>query len=188
MGRRSRQVVALLAAGLMLGGCYGPFYLTRRLWKWNGQVSENKWVVEAVHLVCLWAPVYGIAALADGIIFNSLEFWTGNNPMAPGNATLPKVETKRVARNDAEAVLTHITSQQGEELLIEQYQKGKAAGSVRMRQQNGITVASDEKGDTIFRAQTLPDGSMLVTDAAGTRVAFYSASQMQQLADASSRR
>lgn len=78
---RKYRFGALLLAAAMLSGCYGPFLLTKKLHHWNGQVSENRWVVEGVFLVCAWLPVYGIATLADAIIFNSVEFWTGDNPI-----------------------------------------------------------------------------------------------------------
>ena len=79
MPRRYRAVAALVAVGLSASGCYGPFHLTRKVHHWNGQVSENKWVVEAVFLVCAWLPIYGVATAADALVINSVEFWTGKN-------------------------------------------------------------------------------------------------------------
>ncbi len=84
MHRPHRMAVGLVALGMLVSGCYGPFHLTRRVWKFNGEVSDNKWVVELVYLVCTAIPVYGIATLADAVIFNSVEFWTGENPLAEG--------------------------------------------------------------------------------------------------------
>ena len=81
MHKPGRMAVMGVAAALLLSGCYGPFTLTKRVHAWNGQVSENHCVVEGVFLVCAWLPVYGIATLADAVIFNSVEFWTGENPL-----------------------------------------------------------------------------------------------------------
>ena len=87
MRRPHRLAVALVAAAFLASGCYGPFTLTRKVYTWNGQVSDNKWVVETVFLVtAVLLPVYGIASLADGVIFNSVEFWTGKNPLASARA------------------------------------------------------------------------------------------------------
>ncbi len=114
MRKPSALLVGAVAFGMMASGCYGPFTLVRKVWKWNGEVSDNKWVVELVYLVCTYLPVYGIAGLADAVIFNSVIFWTGKSMLAEGNAdTTPK--TKRIVRKDSETVL----SQAGNEFLIE---------------------------------------------------------------------
>ena len=48
----------------------------------NWQTSfENRWVDEVAFLGCVILPVYGLSMLGDAIIFNSVEFWTGDNPM-----------------------------------------------------------------------------------------------------------
>ncbi len=49
---------------------------------WNEGVSEDKWVQEAVHLGMWIVPVYQISLLGDIVIFNSVEFWTDENPLA----------------------------------------------------------------------------------------------------------
>lgn len=168
--------VGLVAAAMLASGCYGPFYLTRKVWKWNGEVSDNKWVVEVVYLVCTWLPVYGIAGLADAVIFNSVEFWTGDNPMKNVDAgTTPK--TTRIVRGDAEAVLT----QTGEGLFIAQFQHGQPVANLRITRQGDTTVAMDEQGKLLFTAQTMADGSVVVTNATSKQVASYSADQAQRL-------
>jgi len=42
MRRGIRIGAVALAAGLLASGCFGPFNLTRRLYRWNEQV-EGKW-------------------------------------------------------------------------------------------------------------------------------------------------
>ncbi|MGE4488563.1 MAG: DUF3332 family protein [Kiritimatiellales bacterium] len=73
-------VPALLIASILLTGCTGPFALTKKLHAWQTSF-EDKWVDEVAFLGCIILPVYGLATLADGLIFNSVEFWTGENPM-----------------------------------------------------------------------------------------------------------
>lgn len=72
--------VAALALGLTASSCYGPFKLTKRIYHWNGSF-EGKWAKEGMFLVLHIIPVYGIGMLGDGLIFNSIEFWGGNNPI-----------------------------------------------------------------------------------------------------------
>jgi hypothetical protein len=74
-----------LIASILLTGCTGPFVLTKNLHKWQTSF-EDKWVDEVAFLGCVILPVYGLATLADGLIFNSVEFWTGENPMDSASA------------------------------------------------------------------------------------------------------
>jgi hypothetical protein len=68
-------------------GCFGSFSLTRKVYNWNKTVSSDKWVRWLVFLVITIIPIYGGATLIDAIFTNSVEFWTGRNPMAyaPGS-------------------------------------------------------------------------------------------------------
>ena len=45
------------------------------------KVSENRWVNEAVFLGMNIIPVYGVCLFADYIVLNSIEWWTGENPV-----------------------------------------------------------------------------------------------------------
>lgn len=78
-----RTAICLLLAAFIVAntGCYGSFNLTKKFYKWNGSVGD-KWV----HSILFWVfniiPVYGVCALADAIVLNVIEFWSGSNPMA----------------------------------------------------------------------------------------------------------
>ena len=166
------MAVGLVALGMMTSGCYGPFYLTRKVWKWNGEVSDNKWVVEVVFLVCHIVPAYQIAAAADAIIFNSVEFWTGENPLKDANAKAAP-QTKRIVRGDTETILTRV----GQELSIAQFAHGQPVSTLRIARQGDTTVAMDEQGRLLFTAQTMADGHVVIADAGGKQVASYTSEQ-----------
>lgn len=74
---------ALLLAfvGLVGTSCIGSFSLTSGIADWNRKVSEEKWVNELVFLGLVIIPVYGFAILVDAILLNSIEFWSGSNPV-----------------------------------------------------------------------------------------------------------
>jgi len=72
-------VVALVP--MMTAGCIGSFAAWHKLKDWNTGMNDSKWVQELVFLVLNIIPVYGIAYLIDYLIINSIEFWTGENPM-----------------------------------------------------------------------------------------------------------
>lgn len=73
---------ALLAIST-LTGCYGKFALTRKVYELNGHVSD-KFLRSGLTWVFIIVPVYWVAALVDFIAFNTIEFWSGKNPVASG--------------------------------------------------------------------------------------------------------
>ena len=77
-------LTCLLGMVLIVGpGCIGGFNLTTNVHDWNSNLG-SKWVNEIVFLAFVIVPVYGITLLGDGIIFNSIEFWGGENPISKG--------------------------------------------------------------------------------------------------------
>ena len=186
MRRSQRMAFGLLALGLAVGGCYGPFNLTRRLYRWNGQVGD-KWEREIVFIIFAWVPVYGLTVLGDAVVFNSIEFWTGNNPVDAPIASAAQPHTKRIVRGDSEAVLTYQPISGQPTLLVQQYQQHQPAGTLRIEQRNGMTVASDEHGAVLLTAQTLPDGGVLIHDRNGRQVVARSPEEAQQFLSASDR-
>lgn len=75
-------VGALLLAGcsMTFTSCIGSFSLTNKVLAWNNQVS-NKFVNELVFIAFCILPVYEVTAIADLLVINSIEFWSGRNPM-----------------------------------------------------------------------------------------------------------
>jgi len=75
---------ALVAAVLSLGlfsSCLGPNKLWNRLHDWNEKATDNRWGNEAIFLVLTIIPVYGVTYAIDIIVLNSIEWWSGENPM-----------------------------------------------------------------------------------------------------------
>ena len=74
-------ITVLLGISISQTGCYGSFKLTNKVYDFNTSVGD-KFVNELVFLAFLIVPVYEISFLIDGVVLNSIEFWTGSNPMA----------------------------------------------------------------------------------------------------------
>lgn len=75
--------VALLlsvCALLPLESCIGSFALTHKVLSWNNQVG-SKFLNELVFVAFWVLPVYEVTAAADLLVLNSIEFWSGNNPV-----------------------------------------------------------------------------------------------------------
>ena len=98
-------------------GWFGSFELTTKLHNWNTNVS-SKFVNELVFLGLCILPAYEFAVLGDLLIFNTIEFWDGSDPlaMAPGEVeesstqyagdtyTVTKSHNMVAITNDATAV------------------------------------------------------------------------------------
>ena len=150
-----KKFISFLLVGCIVFSvsCTGPFKLTKRVHKWQTSF-ENKWVDEVAFLGCVILPVYSLSTLGDAIIFNSIEFWTGDNPM------------------DAEAVKLEEDGQTVKMALQED-------GSIRIsdgqkvlnleRTENGVT-AEDASGNVIYQAVKGEDNRVSVYDASGNLV------------------
>ncbi|TMX31966.1 DUF3332 family protein [Vibrio sp. Hep-1b-8] len=73
------KVVAIAAVVASMTGCVGSMAVTGKLMQFNVEVVDNRYARAGVNF--LLAPVYAITTAADYIVFNSLEFWTGKNPI-----------------------------------------------------------------------------------------------------------
>lgn len=80
-------VVLALIGSMTMTSCIGSFSLTNRLLSWNHQVG-SKFVNELVFVAFWILPVYEVSALADVLVINSIEFWSGNNPMASSRSII----------------------------------------------------------------------------------------------------
>ncbi len=76
-------LLTVLSIFLMVSlfGCYGNFALTRKLYTWNGSLGD-KYVNNLVFWVLMFIPAYSAAGFIDFVVLNTVEFWTGSNPMA----------------------------------------------------------------------------------------------------------
>lgn len=135
--RKHKLTVALvltLSACMTLPSCIGSFSLTNKLLAWNKQVS-NKFVNELVFFAFWIIPVYEVSALADFLVINSIEFWSGSNPVAANS-------TRRIQGNDG----TYLVSNDKDGYTI----KSETDGSI---------VRLDFNADDRSWSVTTPDGN-----------------------------
>lgn len=83
MKRMMAVALAAILAFSTLSGCYGKFNLTRKIYHANGEISD-KFLRSGATWVMVIIPIYGVAALVDFVLFNTIEFWSGTNPVALG--------------------------------------------------------------------------------------------------------
>lgn len=70
----------IAVCGLLCTGCLGAGHATGRLYQFN-QSFENKWAQEGMFVLML--PGYVLTSVGDNFIFNSIQWWTGENPVDP---------------------------------------------------------------------------------------------------------
>jgi len=69
----------------LCSGCLGPNNLNNTLRNWNATATEHDWLNEVIFIGLNIVPVYGLTWLGDVLIFNTIDYWSGNNPFSdPG--------------------------------------------------------------------------------------------------------
>jgi hypothetical protein len=89
-----KRIIAAVVMGSFLTvttACYGPFNLTKNVYQWNSNIKgssevNEKWMKEFVFFGMIIIPVYMFSALLDAFIFNSIQFWSGSNPVKANDA------------------------------------------------------------------------------------------------------
>jgi hypothetical protein len=141
--RKTRTIA--LATAVMLAttglGCYGQFALTRKIYDWNGHATNNKFANSVITWVLVVIPVYGVCALADFLVFNTIEVFSGRNPIAQESDGSVRV---RYAGRDY-----HISS--GADGAFEVRSDG--AATIRYRVDGDSVVITDNAGHHL---RTLP--------------------------------
>lgn len=79
-----------LTGSCALSACVGSFRLTNKVLEWN-QGLGDKFVNEIVFIGLNILPVYEVTVVADAVVLNAIEFWTGSNPIAEAG-TVRKVK------------------------------------------------------------------------------------------------
>jgi len=158
-----KRLIAVLCILLMsLTACTGSFRLTGKVYDIHRSQSD-KWVDELIFLGVVIVPIYGIAMLADAIVFNSIEFWSGKNPVTAKTGVQEKVN-----ENAGEKVVMHHDVETGR---IEIRATTQDEAIYLDRTENGIVVRN-EKGDIIYKTQRDSDGTLSVLDANGNVLAL----------------
>jgi len=90
---RATVVAVALAAFVpaVTTACFGRFALIRKVHRFHKEVDQDKWIQWFVFLVLNVTSVYSLAALIDALFANSMEFWTGENPILSDAGTMREV-------------------------------------------------------------------------------------------------
>ena len=104
--------VVALSASMMLQSCIGSFALFNKVKAWNSQV-DNKFVNEVVFVAMWILPVYELSLFADLLILNSIEFWSGSNPVVAQTKVVDGKDAQYlVASNEDGYVITNMKTKE----------------------------------------------------------------------------
>ena len=120
------------------------------MWEWNSKISDNS-MVNAVIGFILGPIETSIGGFLDTVIFNSLEFWTGSNPMAA---------TKVVEGSDGNLYAIASNKQGG--YIITCQQTGQQMEYIFDADNHAWTVEFDGKQVKLF-SLTSPDVAVVET-------------------------
>ena len=77
-----KVAVCLLAGSCMLSSCMvGSWGLFNKYADWQTHMTDNKFVNAVVGFV-LGVICYPVCGLVDALVLNTIEFWSGDNPVA----------------------------------------------------------------------------------------------------------
>ena len=136
---RARAIIAAAVLCGMVptfaGGCFGTFQLTKKVYDFNRTISHDKWMRWFTFLIFSFVPIYGISFAIDVIFANSVEFWSGRNPIT---ASGPNGETLIATLVSDGVVRLEITDAKGSEHT---FTLVREAESVAALSPSGIVLA-----------------------------------------------
>ena len=165
--------VLLISTSILCSSCIGSFKLWNGLKEWNQGIG-NKFVNELVFIALNIVPVYGVAYFADVVVLNTIEFWSGSNPVASNEVKEVKGENGNylVASNENGYTITNKEDNQSLDLVYNKENKSWNAvtesesfelvkmnddGTATINMQNGtsMTVTPDSEGIASVRAASM---------------------------------
>ncbi len=163
--------LGFLIVMVLFSGCTGSFKVTKAVYKLHRE-QRDKWMDELVFIVCILP--YGVAALSDAIIFNTIEFWTGNNPVVSETGNDNSIVT--VKNGNSQATLAYDASEGTVEV-----NSGGANGKsfILARTPEGV-VATDHSGKIMFTSLADEYGGVTVYNAHHQVVRHFTPGEVSQ--------
>ncbi len=124
-------IIGMVLVSFLATGCYGSFTAFNKLRVWNQRAAHEPWINEVIFLVLNVVPVYAFALLADGLFFNTLEFWTGDNPMS---------QVRFSMKGDQKAVQEFSQDAGKKRMKLLFYDKGHLEQTLTLHQERGASL------------------------------------------------
>jgi hypothetical protein len=166
-----KLAVLVVLVSMIALSCTGTFQLTRQVYDFQTKPAD-KWVDEVLFLAFVIVPVYGVATFVDAVVFNSIEFWTGQNPM---RASLDN-NNNVVAQNGKDQLIMKYDPA-SKDIQVSPTQTGKSF--VLSKTANGV-VAKDREGKVLFTSVEDSQGGITVLDGNNMTIRHFSREDVQK--------
>lgn len=153
--RRAALAALAVTSATLVGGCFGSFGLTQKVWKFNDGASSNKWIKWLLFLGLIIIPVYSISVFVDAIVLNTIEFFTGKNPMLSRREELGQGHALAFSADGPDAV------------RVEHFERGQLVRAFRLERQGDTVTLTDHNGRALATARELPSGAVEVRTTRG---------------------
>ena len=170
-----KTIALILIVAFFTTGCTGSFNLTRKVYNFH-RSQADKWSDELCFLLVTLIPVYSLATFADAIIFNSIEFWTGKNPV--DMSYVPPAS--RIVQNGKDKLRISYNDKTDQVSLTPLAQGNQNHGVIFERSDNMITAKNDQ-GKVLYSSVQNQDGGISIYDGNGKLVKNYPAGQIALL-------
>lgn len=155
-----------------LSGCYGPVNLRRQARASNARAPQSKWTNEFVFLGLAVLNVYTVSGLADPVVFNTWEFWSGRDPAAAASTT------RAFSRGEAVATLTFDEAKPSIR-LVQRWADGPER-ALELRPIKEGLAGLDGAGRIVVYARFV-DGRIVVTDNEARFIRVYEPDEIARL-------
>lgn len=147
-------VTVALACNMLFSSCIGSFGLFNKLLDWNRSL-DSKFVNELVFVAFCIVPVYEIAALADILVLNSIEFWSGTNPVADVGS-VKNIETEKGIYAIETKANGYQIQKEGENAVDLVYNQENKTWSVEANGENSELLRFESDDEVVM---FMPDGT-----------------------------
>ena len=159
-----KVAACFLILAFVFTGCTGSFKVTKAVYHFH-RSQKDKYVDEILFLGCAIFQIYTIAGLADAIVLNTIEFWTGRNPMVSnGDAQ------NTIAQNGQDRVIMKYDAAKG---TVEVSPVGSNGKELIFSRTNEGVVAMDRSGKILYTSVGDAHGGVTVFDANHQVVKYF---------------
>jgi Domain of unknown function (DUF3332) len=180
---RKAIATAVIASFMsMTTACYGPFNLTRNVYHFNSGIKgssevNEKWMKEIVFFGMIVIPVYMFSALLDAFIFNSIQFWTGDNPVKLTQG--PDGHIQEVQVGDQTISVLWMKDHRSATLTYQQ--QGQTIKTAHIVEEGtGYRLVEEGGGQALYLTEEAVDGGLNIVDGECQLVDHVSFERLQQ--------
>jgi len=146
---KSRFIALTISLAIVVSmstACIGNFALAGNVRKFNLEFNEGRWERELLFVGMYIIPVYPFAGMIDILIINSIEFWTGENPISKAPSVSPVTAKNFTAEDGTQVTMTH---QLDDTIMVELVTPAGETRTLELVRTDRGLVIKDEQGAEI---------------------------------------